>query len=58
VSYLHSLRRVLPAAIRRGDDLIKVQQIASTLIPENRRTPICQEIHKKNVETLYEIFST
>jgi hypothetical protein len=58
VSYLHSLRRVLPAAIRRGDDLIKVQQIASTLIPENRRVTICQSIHKKNVETLYTIFST
>jgi hypothetical protein len=58
VSYLHNLRRVIPAAIRRGDDLIKVQQIASTLIPENRRTPACQQIHQKNVETLYEIFST
>jgi hypothetical protein len=55
VGYLHGLRRVLPAAIRRGDDLIKVQQIASTLIPENRRSPICQQIHQKNVETLFRL---
>ncbi|MBX3000099.1 MAG: hypothetical protein KF893_16375 [Caldilineaceae bacterium] len=54
VGYLHSLRRVIPAALRRGEDLIKVQQIASTLIPENRRTPACQQIHKKNVETLFQ----
>jgi hypothetical protein len=53
VGYLHNLRRVIPAAVRRGDDLIKTRELAATLIPENRRTLHCQSIHKKNVETLY-----
>jgi hypothetical protein len=53
VSYLHGLRRVIPAAVRRGDDLETVQELAGTLLPENRRTFLCQEIHERNIEQLY-----
>lgn len=52
VSYLHGLRRVVPPAARRGD-LIKVQEIAATLLPENRRSELCRTIHRQNTEVLY-----
>lgn len=53
VGYLHTLRRVIPAAVRSGGDLIKIREVAATLIPEARRTPHGQAIHQKNVEMLY-----
>ena len=52
VAYLHSLRRVIPAAVRRGDDAIQIQQLGATLLPENRRSAICQQIHARNVERI------
>ncbi len=54
VAYLHGLRRVIPAAVRRNEDRIKIQQLAATLLPDNRRTPLCQEIHARNVVTVEE----
>jgi len=51
VSYLHGLRRVIPAA--QGEALERVEQLAATLLPENRRSPLCQEIHQNNVERLW-----
>ncbi|MCB0113128.1 MAG: hypothetical protein KDD84_03540 [Caldilineaceae bacterium] len=49
VAYLHNLRRVLPPAIRGGDDDVKLQDLAATLLPENRRSAICQLVHARNV---------
>lgn len=51
VSYLHSLRRVIPAA--QGEVLERMEQLAATLLPENRRGPFCQQIHEENVERLW-----
>jgi hypothetical protein len=53
VGYIHGLRRVIPAAIRRGDGLPAIQQLAATLMPENRRTELCRQRHTKNVTTLF-----
>lgn len=53
VGYLHSLRRVIPAARERGEALERIEQLAATLLPEKRRTPLCREIHEKNVERLW-----
>lgn len=54
VSYLHNLRRVVPAAARRADTLRDLDSVTVSLLPENRRSPAAVTIHKKNVETLYE----
>ena len=53
VAYLHSLRRVIPAAATAGEALERIEQVADTLLPENRRTPLCREIHDENVERLW-----
>lgn len=51
VGYLHGLRRVIPAA--QGEALERMEQLAVTLLPENRRSAFCQEIHQENVERLW-----
>jgi hypothetical protein len=53
VGYLHNLRRVIPAAVQRGDSLSQVQELGATLLPENRRSYDCQIIHQRNIEILY-----
>lgn len=53
VSYLHGLRRVIPAGARRGEALERVEQMAATLLPENRRSPDCQRVHETNVRRLF-----
>jgi len=53
VGYLHGLRRVIPAAVARGETLERIAQVAATLLPENRRTALCREIHGENVERLW-----
>lgn len=53
VSYLHSLRRVIPAAAQRGESLRDLQELIASLLPENRRSPADMLVHHKNVEQLY-----
>lgn len=52
MSYLHGLRRVIPA-VGSNEPLERMEQLAATLLPENRRTPLCRAIHEKNVERLW-----
>ncbi len=51
VGYLHGLRRVIPAT--QGEALERMEQLAATLLPENRRNPFCQKIHEENVARLW-----
>jgi hypothetical protein len=53
VGYLHSLRRTVHTAAEQGEALERVEQLAAALLPENRRTLLCREIHEENVERLW-----
>jgi hypothetical protein len=53
VSYLQGLQRIIPAAAKRGEDLASVRSLARSLLPANRRTALCREVHEQNVEQLY-----
>ncbi|MCL4835190.1 MAG: hypothetical protein KJZ86_22310 [Caldilineaceae bacterium] len=53
VSYLHGLRRIIPAGAEQGEALERIEQMAAGLVPENRRTAFCREIHEENVERLW-----
>ncbi|MGB5051151.1 MAG: hypothetical protein WBO46_19550 [Caldilineaceae bacterium] len=53
VAYLHGLRRVVPGGVAQGEALERIEQVAATLLPDNRRTPLCREIHEENVERLW-----
>lgn len=53
VSYLHGLRRVIPAAARRGEALERIEQMAVTLLPENRRSRASWQVHEINVQRLF-----
>ena len=55
VSYLHGLRRTVSEAAAQGEALERVEQLAAALLPENRRTLLCREIHEENVERLWEV---
>ena len=57
VSYLHGLRRTVNTAAAQGEALERVEQLAAALLPENRRTPLCREIHEENVERLWRVVS-
>ncbi|RME51091.1 MAG: hypothetical protein D6790_20380 [Caldilineae bacterium] len=58
VGYLHGLRRVIPAAARRGEALERIEQMAATLLPENRRTQEGWRVHDRNVQRLFAASST
>lgn len=53
VAYLHSLRRVIPSMARSGDPLDAALALAETLLPINRRSPVCQAINRENVRRLF-----
>ncbi|MBX3051462.1 MAG: hypothetical protein KF753_08320 [Caldilineaceae bacterium] len=53
VAYLHGLRRVVPGGVAQGEALERIERVAATLLPDNRRTPLCREIHEENVERLW-----
>ena len=54
VAYLHGLRRTIPGAVQRREELPAVQRASLALMPENRRTPLCAAIHRRNVATLFQ----
>jgi hypothetical protein len=53
VAYLHSLQRVVPQLVKRGDALETVGQVAESLLPADRRSPLSQHIHEANLSVLY-----
>lgn len=52
VAYLHSLRRVVPALVERGDDEATIQSIAASLQPADRRSALATQTHQANVVAL------
>ncbi len=54
VAYLHGLRRTIPGAVQRREELPAVQRASLALLPENRRTSLCAAIHRRNVATLFQ----
>lgn len=53
VSYLHGLRRVIPAAVQRGDDLDALLSLADTLLPDVRHAALSEGVHLENIQTLF-----
>jgi hypothetical protein len=52
VAYLHSLQRVVPALVQRGDPRTAVLSVADSLLPEGRRSPLCRAIHLANLQMM------
>ncbi len=55
VAYLHGLRRTVPSGMQRGEGLPALQQATLALLPEDRRSPVCVEIHRRNVAILHRV---
>ena len=53
VSYFHGLRRTISQAAAEGVFWSRSEQIAESLLPENRRAPAAVAIHAQNIERLY-----
>ena len=54
VAYLHNLQRVVPAMVQRGDELAGVLRLADSLLPAERRSPLCRTIHLANLQAMIE----
>jgi hypothetical protein len=52
VSYLHNLRRVMPAAGLRGDSPAQLEQMAESLLPEGWRSAAGRQRHRENIDVL------
>ena len=55
VSYFHSLRRTISQAAADGSYWSRSEQIAESLLPQNRRTPAAVATHRQNIERMYNI---
>ena len=53
VGYLHGLRRTIPQAAVERAFWSRSEQIATALLPDNRRTPAAVATHRQNIERLY-----
>jgi hypothetical protein len=53
VAYLHNLRRVVPALVQRGDSLAALQQMADSLLPQERHSALNHDRNLSNLEMLY-----
>ena len=53
VSYFHGLRRTVSQAAADGSYWSRSEQIAESLLPENRRTAAAVTIHRQNIERIY-----
>jgi hypothetical protein len=54
VAYLHGLRRVIPAALARGEALETVENLADSLLPAARDNGPARAVHSANVRLLLE----
>ena len=57
VAYLHSLRRVVPAARQAGDLTDALGALAESLLPPERRSPLAHAVHSRNLNTLRAAFA-
>lgn len=53
VSYIHGLRRTISQAVAENEFWSQSEQLAETLLPENRRTSTAVTTHRQNIERLY-----
>lgn len=53
VGYLHGLRRTLSQAVEQDEFWNRSEEIADSLLPENRRTPASITAHTQNIQRLY-----
>lgn len=53
VSYFHGLRRTVSQAAADGSYWSRSEQIAESLLPENRRTAAAVAVHRQNIERMY-----
>jgi len=53
VSYFHGLRRTISQAAADGSYWDRSEQIAESLLPENRRMPGAVATHRQNIERIY-----
>ena len=53
VGYLHGLRRVVPQLAQRGDTMEDAWQVAESLMPNKRKTPLSVDLHKQNVRQIW-----
>lgn len=54
VGYLHTLRRVVPAIVERGEEFSTLLALADALLPEGKQAELCHKIHLANLEKLYQ----
>jgi hypothetical protein len=52
VTYLHSLQRVAPEMVKRGDDLHGELVVAESLLPAGRRSSLARTSHQHNLQVL------
>jgi len=61
VAYLHSLRRIVPSLVERGDALDDLLGMADALLPSDRHHEVsierARQMHKTNLSILYNQFS-
>jgi hypothetical protein len=52
VAYLHGLRRVVTPLALRGESMEAVSDLAESVLPRDRRTPLAMATHASNVNSL------
>jgi hypothetical protein len=52
VAYLHGLRRVVTPLALRGESMEAVSDLAESVLPRDRRTPLGLATHQKNINSL------
>ena len=53
VGYLHGLRRTISEAVEQDEFWNRSEEIADSLLPENRRSPASIAAHTQNIQRLY-----
>jgi hypothetical protein len=54
VAYLHGLRRMVSAAVARGENLAQIEEAAKSLLPAQWATPAGRAVHGGNLRVLAE----
>ena len=61
VAYLHSIRRLIPSLVQRGDTVEEMLQMADAMLPSDKQHEEGGELsrlsHKNNLRTLYEFYA-
>lgn len=52
VAYLHSLRRVVPALVQRGEQWEMIEAVGESLLSPAMQSPVARTVHTANLRTL------